>query len=961
MRIRPAINACVILVFLLAIAPRDAGASLANEEWTATWSSAVGGREDWYASCTDLTGNTYLLLGLGWENRLVKYNRLGTEQYAVTAGVGAVLSDLVTPRSLFADPSGNVYATGTYQGEDRDVYVAKYDSTGSLMWAHTYDTGLDDAGVAVTADSAGNVFVAGYSENFKGVNHALLLKYDAAGTAQWALATDLGSGYERGYGVVADPAGNAYLAGPAEIFGYPAMKRTFVRKYSAGGGVVYSRTFTAAGGPGEYARAVAFGQGDYSGTLYVAADSGADLCVLAVEAATGNEIGTGSYTFGSNVMTGGIAVDASASVYVAGSMTGVTTMDMKLVKFDPGLAVIPGWPVSYDSGGKDGDGFPAAGIRLGVDPAGTVYMSGREESDACGTVKASVVLRYEPGSALVATRKYDAKAESDFDEVAAGAGGEAYAGGNVGGEAVLVKYTAAGGKEWERNPVWAGLCGPQLGGVAHAQGYTYVSADVFNAVTNTTELKIAKFDAAGAQTSFASFDKIRDLYAGPLAVDSAGAVYLVAPFVSSTGVVEQNLLLMKYGPTGTLAWSRVDNFAWKDQPASIAVDDAGVNVLEPYRNDGLWGDGRFLVARYDFDGNLIWSRTAGGGATADNWPVAGAIRAGPNGIYFCGSRLDRALHATGYLAALDRSGNLMWESEQSAGGDARLLGLALDPGGKLLVTGAAGDMAADRWDLYTLSCDSAGAVRWTRRRDFGATNEVGRGAAGSPLYVSGSSGRDAVIVKYAESPGPDAELSTGSVPLKIRRPATAVLRITDTGGSGLSGVTPVLTILSGTVYLTVASAPTPATADVSASGTASFTWSLSVSGVGTAVLSATATGRITGTVDIATALATATVTTVRAYPDFGGRMMVFPNPATGDVLNVAIKLDADASEITVEMYDTGYRRVYRGVRYGVAAADGQVTIPGMNALAPGVYLLRAKARLAGGKTVGYDPVKVVVK
>jgi len=599
---------------------------------------------------------------------------------------------------------------------------------------------------------------------------------------------------------------------------------------------------------------------------------------------------------------------------------------------------------------------------VGADAAGTVNMSGREQSDACGPDPASVVLRYSPaGGAPLATAKYEASAESDFDSVATGADDAAYAGGNAGGEAVLVKYAAGGGMEWERKPSWTGLCGPQMGGVAHASGNTYVSADVFNAATNTTEIKIARFDAAGNQYAFASFDQIRDISVGPLAVDSSGAVYLAASFVSSTGVIEQNLLVLKFDPGGNLAWSRMDNLAWTDQPAGIAVDESGVTVLEPYRNDGLWGDGRFLVARYSLTGGPAWSRTYGGGATGDNWPVAGSIRAGSNGIYFCGSRFTRALRASGYLAAIDRSGNLVWDSVQTAGDDARFLGLALDPNGKLLVTGAAGNLPTDRWDLYTISCDSAGVLRWTRREDFGPTNETGRGAAGDPLYAAGSTGRDAVIMKYTESTGPDAELTMVPAPPVVLRPAKAVLKITDSGGLGLSGVKPVLGVLSGTVFVAVSPAPVPVTADVAARGSVSFTWTLSVSGVGTAVFSATASGMITGTKDVATALASAVVTTVRAYPDFAGRMMAFPNPVTGDVLNVPLKMDADAEEVTVEIYDMAYRRIYRGTRMNLVAADGLVKIPGMSALAPGVYILRARARLAGGKTADYGTMKVVVK
>lgn len=63
------------------------------------------------------------------------------------------------------DASGNVIATGyVHNGTDWDHYTVKYSSDGSSeVWSRTRDRGYDDEGHTLWLDSAGNVFVAGYS------------------------------------------------------------------------------------------------------------------------------------------------------------------------------------------------------------------------------------------------------------------------------------------------------------------------------------------------------------------------------------------------------------------------------------------------------------------------------------------------------------------------------------------------------------------------------------------------------------------------------------------------------------------------------------------------------------------------------------------------------------------------------------------------------------------------------
>ena len=113
------------------------------------------------------------------------------------------------------------------------------------------------------------------------------------------------------------------------------------------------------------------------------------------------------------------------------------------------------------------------------------------------------------------------------------------------------------------------------------------------------------------------------------------------------------------------------------------------------------------------------------------------------------------------------------------------------------------------------------------------------------------------------------------------------------------------------------------------------------------------------------------VTSVGAYtytvaPGLGLRrftdpVVAYPNPVNGSVMNLSLNLKADAEVVTVVVYNAAMQLAYEGEWRNMTLADGGVQIKGMNAWAPGVYLLRARATLVGGAAQVFPVLKVVVK
>jgi hypothetical protein len=118
-----------------------------------------------------------------------------------------------------------VMGTFTVSGSgSTSAVIAKFDSSGNLLWVkQTINTGMGAEGHAIACDGAGNFFMAGHfmspSLNFglfsltrTGNQDAFLAKYDNSGTALWARSTT-GFDLEFFRSLAVDGAGNAYVLG----------------------------------------------------------------------------------------------------------------------------------------------------------------------------------------------------------------------------------------------------------------------------------------------------------------------------------------------------------------------------------------------------------------------------------------------------------------------------------------------------------------------------------------------------------------------------------------------------------------------------------------------------------------------------------------------------------------------------------------------------------------------------
>jgi len=212
---------------------------------------------------------------------------------------------------IAADSAGNIYVTGyadlhgtSYGSASNDYLTLKYDPSGNMVWAKTYDSGVSDNAYDVVADASDNIYVTGSSGT---------IKYDSSGNVLWNKAFF-------GFKIAVDALGNVYVMNNVSSVSQ-------VAKSDPNGNILWSRTYDNITATGMAA--------DSAGNVYVTGTTvNHDIMTIKYDT-NGDFIWSRLYDSGTEDGAWDLALDVSGNIYVVGASYYWTYANWIILKYDP--------------------------------------------------------------------------------------------------------------------------------------------------------------------------------------------------------------------------------------------------------------------------------------------------------------------------------------------------------------------------------------------------------------------------------------------------------------------------------------------------------------------------------------------------------------------------------------------------------------------------------------------------
>ena len=227
------------------------------------------------------------------------------------------------------------------------------------------------------------------------------------------------------------------------------------------------------------------------------------------------------------------------------------------------------------------------------------------------------------------------------------------------------------------------------------------------------------------------------------------------------GGPQEELFLVKYDPNGNLLWAKAATGSQSVAGFQVATDDAeNIYVTGTFGHHNFGGKvtfdtitltsvggGDVFVAKYDPNGNVLWAKRAGSTNT-NNTDVGHDIATDGSGNSVIAGRFKgtadfgtTTLSSAGsfdiFIAKYDANGSLVWAKRDGGTGNDKGLGIAMDSGGNIIITGRFSGTASfgsttltslGGVDILISKYDAGGNVLWAKRAggsESGVDTDIG--------------------------------------------------------------------------------------------------------------------------------------------------------------------------------------------------------------------------------------------
>jgi len=295
-------------------------------------------------------------------------DRVWIGQYPGPNHTGCIAQDFVL------DASGNTYLTGGHQPDSpagpTDYLTVKFDPSGEVMWAATYDGPGQyfDNAEAIAVDDSGNVYVTGNASvvpviPYEGEDYGTI-KYNAQGVQQWVALYDgpLHS-IDRAYDVAVDAQGDVYVLGSSVIDTVTGNSDMVTVKYNPQGIQQWEARLLNSGNPSMLLV-------DDQSNVFVSgqmAGAGSSDMAVAKYNSDGVQQWLAQYSYPGNESVSAIALDADGNIIATGSTNSGLSNKTITLKYNANGSLI--WMRQYVSDSNGGYG-------LALDAEQNIYVTG---------------------------------------------------------------------------------------------------------------------------------------------------------------------------------------------------------------------------------------------------------------------------------------------------------------------------------------------------------------------------------------------------------------------------------------------------------------------------------------------------------------------------------------------------------------------------------------------------------
>jgi arginine repressor len=214
---------------------------------------------------------------------------------------------------------------------------------------------------------------------------------------------------------------------------------------------------------------------------------------------------------------------------------------------------------------------------------------------------------------------------------------------------------------------------------------------------------------------------------------------------------------VKLDSGGNVQWTKTIGGSGDDRAYSIIQSSDGGYVVAGYTDSFGAGGWDFYVVKLDSSGNVIWTKTIGGGSDD---VACSIIQSSDGGYVVAGS--TRSFGAGSYdiyVVKLDSGGNVQWTKTIGGSSDDYAYSIIQSSDGGYVVAGRTLSFGAGYSDFYVVKLDSSGNVLWTKTiggSDFDIAHSITQSSDGGYVVAGwtesfGAGGRDIYVVKLDSS------------------------------------------------------------------------------------------------------------------------------------------------------------------------------------------------------------------